>query len=110
MKKLILVLALSVGIFSNTYASNELLTSDVTTEISVETQDLNEELMAMLKDGTIKSLNISYAADFSCTLSGEVSYNGASIKISITADTCKEAGAGLAQATKGFLEELQKAE
>lgn len=108
MKKLLLLLALTVGIFSTTYAGNESYTSEVINLVDVEDQNLNEELIGFLKDGTIKSLTISYAGDFSCTLTGEISYNGASIKVSITAETCEEAGAGLAQATKGFLAEVAK--
>ena len=44
---------------------------------------------------------------YSCTLTAELSYQGVSVKMSITADTCEEAGAGLAQATKAFINEIK---
>lgn len=72
----------------------------------VSAQDINPELMEMLKSGEIQTLKITYNDDFSCTLSAEVSYKGASLTLSITADTCEEAGAGLAQATRGFIDEV----
>ncbi|HSR59918.1 MAG TPA: hypothetical protein VLL47_04145 [Robiginitalea sp.] len=63
------------------------------------------ELMHLLCDGAIRSLDIRLL-DFSCTLTAELSYNGISIKLSLTANTCQEAGAGLAQAVKAFYREV----
>ncbi len=77
------------------------------TEMS-QNENINPELIQMLKSGEIKSLNIYYSNEFSCTISAEISYNGAAIKLSITAETCEKAGAGLAQAVRGFMNEVKK--
>lgn len=100
----ILLLAVTIGVSANNISSFEtyVLNEDIT-----YTQDINPELKKMLKSGEIQSLTIEYNDDFSCTLTAEISYNGAAIKLSITADTCEEAGAGIAQAVKGFYNELQ---
>ena len=76
---------------------------------SLETSDaVHPELVEMLKKGEIKFLTISYNQALLCTLSAELSYNGVAIKLSITAETCEKAGAGLAQAVKSFMKEVQK--
>lgn len=106
MKNIITILALvftiSVGATNISSIENNKLHEDIT-----NTQEINSELNEMLKSGEIQSLTIAYNDDFSCTLTAEVSYNGAAIKLSITADTCEEAGAGIAQAVRGFYNELQ---
>ena len=68
---------------------------------------LDPELMHLLCKGAIGQLDI-FLEDYSCTLSAEVSYNGIAVKMSITAKTCEEAGAGLAQAVKAFYREVAK--
>ncbi len=68
---------------------------------------LDPELMHLLCEGAISQLDM-FLGDFSCTLSAELSYNGVAIKLSITAKTCDEAGAGLAQAVKAFYREVAK--
>lgn len=68
---------------------------------------LDPELMHLLCEGAIQNLDI-ILADYSCTLSAEVSYNNVAVKMSITAKTCEEAGAGLAQAVKAFYREVAK--
>nr|WP_298331979.1 hypothetical protein [uncultured Christiangramia sp.] len=100
----ILLLAVTMGVSANNLSSVE--TYELKENIT-NTQDINPELTKMLKSGEIESLTISYNDDFSCTLSAEVSYNGAAVKLSITADTCEEAGAGIAQAVRGFYNELK---
>ncbi len=106
MKNIITILALvftiSVGANNISSVENFEINEDIT-----NIQDLNPELNEMLKSGEIQALTIAYNDDFSCTLTAEVSYNGAAIKLSITADTCEEAGAGIAQAVRGFYNELQ---
>ncbi len=73
----------------------------------VSPADFDQELMRLLLDGVLNNLCITLR-DFSCTLSAEVSYNGMAVKMSITAKTCEEAGAGLAQAVKAFYREVAK--
>jgi hypothetical protein len=68
---------------------------------------LDPELMHLLCEGTISQLYI-HLEDYSCTLSAELSYNGVAVKLSITARTCDEAGAGLAQAVRAFYREVAK--
>lgn len=68
---------------------------------------LDPELIHLLCEGSISQLDI-WLEDFSCTLSAELSYNGVAVKLSITAKTCDEAGAGLAQAVKAFYREVAK--
>ena len=68
---------------------------------------LDPELMHLLCEGAIGQLDI-FLEEYSCTLSAEVSYNGIAVKMSITAKTCEEAGAGLAQAVKAFYREVAK--
>lgn len=73
----------------------------------VSPADLNPELMELMCDGIITYLHINQD-DFDCTLSAEVSYNSIAVKMSITAKTCEEAGAGLAKAVKAFYKEASK--
>nr|WP_298331982.1 hypothetical protein [uncultured Christiangramia sp.] len=106
MKKVITICIVAFTISSSANA-NTTTPTDIASlhETITYSQDINPELQEMLKSGVIESLTISYNEDLSCTLSAEVSYKGASLKLSITADTCEEAGAGLAQATRGFMKE-----
>lgn len=97
---LVLIFTISASVNNITASEKDSLYKNITF-----TQDINPELNQMLKSGIIQSLTISYNEDFSCTLSAEVSYKGASLTLSITAETCEEAGEGLAQATRGFIAE-----
>jgi hypothetical protein len=109
MKNSILILFFSVAFLSNINANNSISSNfdDASIEL-IQNDEINTELINMLKDGTIKSLTISYDEYYDCTLSAELSYNGVAIKVSITADDCEKAGAGLAQAVKGFYKEVAK--
>lgn len=69
--------------------------------------DLDPELMQLMCEGVISHLYIN-DDDYNCTLSAELSYNGVAVKLSITAKTCEEAGAGLAKAVKAFYKEASK--
>ncbi|SDR72426.1 hypothetical protein [Christiangramia echinicola] len=99
----ILILVFTVSMSANNLSVNE---SNFSYEEISSAQDIHPELIKMLKSGEIQTLKITYNEDFSCTLSAEVSYKGAALTLSITADTCEEAGAGLAQATRGFIDEV----
>lgn len=105
MKRVILILVMSFTFIGVSNAHNNEFSTGKTEKVE---NCIDNELLSLVKNGTLKSLAIEYSEDFSCTLSGEVSYNGVAIKLSITEDTCEKAGAGLAQATKAFIKEIQK--
>lgn len=107
MKKVILILIMTMSFvhFSNaTTMTNNTIDN---LEISVA-NDIPCELLTLMEEGKIISISVIQNGLDSCTLSAEVSYNGAAIKLSITADDCYKAGAGLAQAVKGFYAEVNK--
>lgn len=108
MKNLVAILFVLFVSVSNVNAEESPAVHE-TAVTSLETVDaVHPELVEMLKKGEIKFLTISYNQALSCTLSAELSYNGVSIKLSITEETCEKAGAGLAQAVKSFMKEVQK--
>ena len=73
----------------------------------VSPADLHPELMQLVCAGEIEQLHV-ILDEFDCTLSAELTYNGIGMKLSITAKTCEEAGAGLAKAVKAFYKEASK--
>ncbi len=46
--------------------------------------------------------------EFTCTVSGTITYGKLSINVSVTAETCKEAGAGYVEAAVGAYKELRR--
>jgi hypothetical protein len=105
MKHLILICALMGAFLTPVNASP--LKASVGLAAPVSPADLDPELMELMIEGVISYLHI-YQYDYDCTLSAEVSYNGMAVKMSITAKTCEEAGAGLAKAVKAFYREASK--
>ncbi|NER12956.1 hypothetical protein GWK08_05865 [Leptobacterium flavescens] len=92
MKRTIFILTICLTLFTNTYASNSSVekAKDQISSLDIKTTD-------------VELLNTD---EFDCTLSAEFSYNGVAIKLSITEDDCEKAGAGIAQAVKGFWAEV----
>jgi hypothetical protein len=109
MKKLIFILAMSFAFSNFSNASEKVINTNSLDEITVS-HEMNSELSSLIEDGTIISLIVTDNSDTlsaeGCTLSAEVSYNGLSVTLSITADDCYKAGAGIAQAIKGFYAEM----
>lgn len=105
MKKIILFVFLMGCLSAPAIAAP--VTAPVESAAPVSPAGLDPELMHLLCEGAIGNLDINLL-DFSCTLSAEVSYNGMAVKMSITANTCAEAGAGLAQAVKAFYREVAR--
>lgn len=96
MKKLILSLVLLFAITSSMNANND---------ITIKESNLYKNTNVINK---FISSELFKEIDYSCTLTAEVSYGGATVKFSITEDTCEKAGAGIAQATKGFIKEMKE--
>ena len=105
MKKLLLFVFLMGCLSAPALASP--IHAPVESAAPVSPAGLDPELMHLLCEGVIGQLDI-FLEDYSCTLSAELSYNGVAVKLSITAKTCGEAGAGLAQAVKAFYREVAK--
>lgn len=107
MKKVILILVLTMSFANFSNASTTVIDNNDNLEIGLA-NDINCELLSLMEEGKITSISVVKNGLDSCTLSAEVSYNGAAIKLSITAEDCYKAGAGLAQAVKGFYSEVKK--
>ncbi|MFM1877581.1 MAG: hypothetical protein RLZZ241_447 [Bacteroidota bacterium] len=105
MKQLVIFCALMGALMVPVQAGT--LKASVGLAAPVSPVDLHPELMQLLCAGEISNLNV-ILDEFDCTLSAELTYNGIGIKLSITAKTCEEAGAGLAKAVKAFYKEASK--
>lgn len=105
MKHLILFFCLFGCLAAPAYASPNMAPAESAAPVSPA--GLDPELMHLLCEGAISQLDI-VLEEYSCTLSAELSYNGVAIKLSISAKSCDEAGAGLAQAVRAFYREVAK--
>ncbi|NER12953.1 hypothetical protein GWK08_05850 [Leptobacterium flavescens] len=104
MKKIIFVLAISFSFLTQSYAnSSEIKENDYQT---IKKTEIAQQGSIDAASVIIKSLELKKINEYECTLSVELSYNGVKTTLSITEDTCEKAGAGVAQAVKGFLEEI----
>lgn len=107
MKSLIFILVITFSLVNTSNAINSEVNTNPLNEITIP-DTLCSEIVSKTVQGTITSLSVVMSSFDSCTLSAEVSYQGASTTISITADDCYKAGAGIAQAVKGFMAEVNK--
>lgn len=107
MKSLVFSLVIMFTVMNTINATNNTVISDDLSTLDMYNPQLSEILFESIENPSFTLSSIENNVD-SCTLSAEVSYKGVSTTLSITADDCYKAGAGLAQAVKGFMNEINK--